>query len=208
MSKFLNTDYVACLSPHPDDCEYAVSATISKYEDTQFHVYNISSGGKYSSSGDVRLEEVKKFWSKYKNVKLFFVGVEFIRDIQYDSFVTDMERLFESYFYDLLLSPPLEDTHQDHRKINKIANSLIRSKKMGLVEYMTPSTKIGWVPNTFVDVTFHISNKYDNLFQSFKSQMDKPYFTKEVFESYHRNYQTVKRNLNNVEFFKVRSLYQ
>ena len=208
MSKFLNTDYVACLSPHPDDCEYAISATISKYKDTEFHVYNISSGGKYSSSGDVRLKEVKKFWSKYENVKLFFVGVEFIRDIQYDAFVADMERLFKSYFYDLLLSPPREDTHQDHRKINKIANSLTRSKRMGLVEYMTPSTKIGWVPNTFVDVTFQISSKYDNLFQSFQSQMDKPYFTKEVFESYHRNYQTVKRNLNDVEFFKVRSLYQ
>ena len=54
---------------------------------------------------------------------------------------------------------------------------------MGLVEYMTPSTKIGWVPNTFVDVTFQISSKYDNLFQSFQSQMDKPYFTKEVFDN-------------------------
>ncbi len=207
MSKFLNANFVACLSPHPDDCEYAISATISKYKDTKFHVYNISSGGKYSSNGDVRLKEVEKFWSKYKNVILFFIDVQFIRDIEYDTFITKMEKLFKND-YDLLLSPPLEDTHQDHRKINKLANSLTRSKTMGLVEYMTPSTKIGWVPNTFVNITDHISDKYDNLFQSFKSQMDKPYFTKQVFESYHKNYQTVKRNLNNVEFFKVRSLYQ
>ena len=27
---------------------------------------------------------------------------------------------------------------------------------MGLVEYMTPSTKIGWVPNMFVDITDEI----------------------------------------------------
>ena len=79
---------------------------------------------------------------------------------------------------------------------------------MGLVEYMTPSTKFGWVPNTFVDVRDNIKDKYRNLFESFKSQMDKPYFTRDVFDSYHRNYQTVKRDMNNVEFYKVRSLYQ
>lgn len=207
MSKFLNADFVACLSPHPDDCEYAISATVSKNIDTMFHVYNISSGGKHSSNGEIRLEEVKKFWSNYKNVNLFFVGIEFIRDIQYDTFVAKMEQLFKTE-YNLLLSPPLEDTHQDHRKINKIANSLTRSKKMGLVEYMTPSTKFGWVPNTFVDVSDNIKDKYKNLFESFKSQMDKPYFTSDVFDSYHRNYQTVKRDMNDVEFYKVRSLYQ
>ena len=150
--KFLNYNKVLILSPHPDDCEYAISATISKHLGTMFHVYNISSGGKYSNNGNDRLDEVKKFWSSYKNVNLFFVGVEFIRDIQYDTFITKMENLFPSE-YDLILSPPIEDTHQDHRKINKLANSLTRSKKIGLVEYMTPSTKIGWVPNTFVDVS-------------------------------------------------------
>ena len=194
MSRFLNANTIACLSPHPDDCEYAISATISKHLGTMFHVYNISSGGKYSNNGNDRLDEVKKFWSSYKNVNLFFVGVEFIRDIQYDTFITKMENLFPSE-YDLILSPPIEDTHQDHRKINKLANSLTRSKKIGLVEYMTPSTKI-------------IEEKRINLFNSFQTQLDKPYFTDDVFNSYHCNYQTTKRNLDNVEFFKVRSLYQ
>ncbi len=209
MSKFLNADYVACLSPHPDDCEYAMSATVKKHSDTLFNIYNISSGGKHSSSGEVRLNEVKKFWNQYENANVFFIGIEFIRDLKYDTFISKIENEFnKTTYYDLLLSPPNEDTHQDHRKINKIANSLTRSKKMGLVEYMTPSTKIGWVPNMFVDVTDEIEHKYLNLFNSFESQLDKPYFTKEVFNSYHNNYQTVKRNLNNVEFFKVRSLYQ
>tara|TARA_Y100000296_G_C5177336_1_gene260866 strand:+ start:1183 stop:1806 length:624 start_codon:yes stop_codon:yes gene_type:complete len=207
LSKFLGADFVACLSPHPDDCEYSMSATILKNTETNFHIYNISSGGKHSTSGSVRLEEVRKFWSSYKNVSLIFVGIEFIRDVQYDTFVKKMETIFRCD-YDLLLSPPRQDTHQDHRKINEIANSLTRSKKMGLVEYMTPSTKIGWVPNMFVDITDEIQEKYVNLFDSFKSQSDKPYFTEEVFDSYHRNYQTVKRDLNNIEFFKVRSLYQ
>ena len=207
MSRFLNANTIACLSPHPDDCEYAISATISKHLGTMFHVYNISSGGKYSNSGNNRLDEVTKFWSSYKNVNLFFVGVEFIRDIQYDTFIAKMENLFPSE-YDLILSPPIEDTHQDHRKINELANSLTRSKKIGLVEYMTPSTNIGWVPNIFVDVSDTIEEKRINLFNSFQTQVDKPYFTDDVFNSYHCNYQTTKRNLDNVEFFKVRSLYQ
>ena len=54
MSKFLNADFVACLSPHPDDCEYAISATVSKNVDTIFHVYNISSGGKRRKSRKYR----------------------------------------------------------------------------------------------------------------------------------------------------------
>ena len=203
MSRFLNANTIACLSPHPDDCEYAISATISKHLGTMFHVYNISSGGKYSNNGNDRLDEVKKFWSSYKNVNLFFVGVEFIRDIQYDTFITKMENLFPSE-YDLILSPPIEDTHQDHRKINKLANSLTRSKKIGLVEYMTPSTKIGWVPNTFVDVSDTIEEKRINLFNSFQTQLDKPYFTDDVFNSYHCNYQTTTRNLYNVEFLKIK----
>ena len=120
MSKFLNADFVACLSPHPDDCEYSMSATILKNTETNFHIYNISSGGKHSTSGVVRLEEVRKFWSPYKNVSLIFVGIEFIRDVQYDTFVKKMETIFRCD-YDLLLSPPKEDTHQDHRKINEMA---------------------------------------------------------------------------------------
>ena len=73
---------------------------------------------------------------------------------------------------------------------------------------MTPSTKIGWVPNMFVDINEHIKTKKENLFNSFKTQLDKPYFTDKVFDSYHCNYQTMKRDLDNVEFFKVGALYQ
>jgi|TARA_Y100000310_G_scaffold285484_1_gene308972 LmbE family N-acetylglucosaminyl deacetylase len=208
LTRFLNSYYAACLSPHPDDCEYAMSATVSKYYDTQFHVYNISSGGKYSSKELDRLGEVKEFWSSYKNVELIFVGEEFIRDIEYDTFIKKMEDMFNLYEYDLILAPPDEDTHQDHRKINRIANSLTRSKKMGVVEYMTPSTKIGWVPNLYVNIGDEIERKRKNLFNSFQSQLDKPYFTDNVFNLYHSNYRTSKRNLDNAEFFKVRSLYQ
>jgi LmbE family N-acetylglucosaminyl deacetylase len=206
---FLDATDIVCLSPHPDDCEYAVSGTISKYYDTTFYVINISSGGKYSSYGDQRIEEVKKFWSSYDNVELIFLGVDFIRDVQCDSFISKIEKiLYPDCSPSIILTPSFDDTHQDHRKINEIANSLTRSKKIGLVEYMTPSTKIGWVPNMFVDINEHIKIKKENLFNSFKTQLDKPYFTDKVFDSYHCNYQTMKRDLDNVEFFKVGALYQ
>ena len=95
-----------------------------------------------------------------------------------------------------------------NRKINEIANSLTRSKRIGLIEYMTPSTKIGWVPNMFVNIDYQINSKKENLFDTFKTQLHLPYFTDKVFNLYHCNYQTMKRDLNNVEFFKVKALYQ
>lgn len=206
---FLDATNVVCLSPHPDDCEYAISGTISKYSDTTFHVINVSSGGKYSSHGNERIDEVKKFWSNYKNVQLIFLDVEFIRDVHHDTFVSNIENLINTKFLpDLILTPPFEDTHQDHRKINEIANSLTRSKRIGLIEYMTPSTKIGWVPNMFVNIDYQINSKKENLFDTFKTQLHLPYFTDKVFDLYHCNYQTMKRDLNNVEFFKVKALYQ
>ena len=34
--KLLQFNKVLCLSPHPDDVEYSMSATIKKFQDTQF----------------------------------------------------------------------------------------------------------------------------------------------------------------------------
>ena len=85
---FLGKNYIACLSPHPDDCEYAIAGTIRKFLDTEFHIYNISDGGRFDHlGGDIRKLEVESFWSSYENVKLFFVGEQYIRDIQNDLFI-------------------------------------------------------------------------------------------------------------------------
>ena len=204
---FLGKNYIACLSPHPDDCEYAIAGTIRKFLDTEFHIYNISDGGRFDhSGGDIRKHEVESFWSSYENVKLFFVGEQYIRDIQNDLFIMKMEDILEDP-YELILTPPYQDTHQDHRKINEIANSLTRSKKIGLVEYMTPSTTVEWSSNLYVDVSDYIEEKKNNLFKSFKSQMGKSYFTESVFSSYHTSYQTKKRGLDSVEFFNIKTVY-
>ena len=43
--KFLNFKRVLCLSPHPDDVEYSMLATIKKNSNTKFDIFCLSRGG-------------------------------------------------------------------------------------------------------------------------------------------------------------------
>ena len=207
--KFLNANDVCCFSPHPDDCEYSISGTVKKYFDTKFHIFNFSSGGKFSSAKQAseRISEVKSFWSEFENVRMNFFNNKFIRDIETDEYILKLDKIFSNKFYNFILIPPSHDTHQDHRKINEVANSIVRSSNIGLIEYMTPSTKVNWSSNFFVDISNEVDFKKKLLFSSFKTQSKKPYFTDEVFNAFHSNFQASKRKILQVESFRILNMY-
>ena len=68
-----------------------------------------------------------------------------ISNIKSDDFIYEFENCESTGIlknYDLILTPPRKDTHQDHRVVNELAFSLARQNNIGLVEYMTPSTEL------------------------------------------------------------------
>ena len=105
--KFLGADQIACFSPHPDDCEYAVAGTIMKYQSTTFYIFNFSSGGKFSDNKKSidRINEVKNFWSRFNNVKLKFLDLNYIRDLKIDFVVSKLDKIFNNYSFDFILIP-------------------------------------------------------------------------------------------------------
>lgn len=207
MRKFLNANKVLCLSPHPDDIEYGALGIMYKFPDTHFDVLTISIGGKFDpSSGERRFSECQSIYKEFSNIKGDFLLDDHTINFGYDHLVHMIETKYNVSQYDLILLPPEDDTHHDHKKINIVGTALTRKEKCSVVDYKTPSTLETWVPNHFVDVTEHINDKIEQL-RKFKTQSKHLYFTEDVIKSFHTNYQCSRRGYGYVEMFKIHRLY-
>ena len=205
--KFLNANKVLCLSPHPDDIEYGALGIMYKFQDTQFDIVTISIGGKFdTSSGQKRFAECQTIYDNFPNINGSFLLDDHTINFGYDYLVHLIETKYDMSQYDLILLPPDEDTHHDHKKINVVGMALTRKEKCGIIDYKTPSTLETWVPNYFVDITSFIDNKITQL-HKFKTQSKHLYFTPEVIKNFHINYQSSRRGYGYVEMFKIHRIY-
>ena len=88
--KLLNYDKVLCLSPHPDDVEYGMLGTIIKYQDTKFHILNVSQGGDFDeSSNKQRHLECKNLWETIKNLEGSFTEFKHIKSHDEDELINE-----------------------------------------------------------------------------------------------------------------------
>ena len=214
--KFLGLDKVLCLSPHPDDVEYGMLGSIIKYEDTDFDIFVLSSGGDFdTTTGMSRIKETEDAVVGLKNCNCILNDEPtFVKDKSEDEWIYEIETKFDISSYDTILVPPPEDSHFEHRKINTFSQSLVRRIKCGIINYRTPSTIDTWIPNFFVDLDF-FSNTYSskildekiNRLQKFESQKSKSYFSSDSISSFHNNYQCSQRNMFAVELFRIERLY-
>ena len=226
--KFLNYDKVLCLSPHPDDVEYGILGTICKYKDTQFDIFVLSQGGDFdASTSESRHLESEKALEHIDNAKCHFSDITHIKNKPEDEWVSIIENKFDIDSYDCIMYPPIEDSHFEHRIINKLAPALVRNVKCGRMTYKSPSTLDTWIPNLFVDLgdfsnrdekdghsndthlTFMAGIWYIKLnrMKMFESQKDKPYFQEDSIKTFHSNYGCSKRGMSHVESFRIETTY-
>tara|TARA_Y100000593_G_scaffold1004_1_gene1924 strand:- start:287 stop:973 length:687 start_codon:yes stop_codon:yes gene_type:complete len=226
--KFLGYDKVLCLSPHPDDIEYAMLGSMAKYKNTQFDIFVLSEGGDFdATSSKARHDECYKVLEHFDNVKLEFSNIKFVKDKEEDEWVNIIETKYDIKKYDCIFVPPAEDSHFDHRTINKLSRALVRFDKCGVISYRTPSTLDKWIPNYFVDLN-HIGNRNEkdghsngthmtflastwflkiNRLKLFESQQGKPYFEEGSLNSFHSNYGCSKRGMAHTESFRIEVTY-
>tara|TARA_R110000822_G_scaffold79121_6_gene189467 strand:- start:764 stop:1384 length:621 start_codon:yes stop_codon:yes gene_type:complete len=204
--KFLNFNKVLCLGAHPDDVEYGMLGSICKFTDTEFDILVLSEGGDFDkSTGKDRQTECKNIWNKISNVNGKFTDVKHVVNHQEDEWVNILEGGgYISTDYDCIFTLPSKDSHFEHRIVNSMTPALVRHKKIGIISYRTPSTLDNWIPNFYVEI--NLSEKIDHL-KEFKSQLSKPYFSKNSFNSFHSNYQCFKKNIKYVELFRVETIY-
>ena len=207
--KFLNFNKVLCLSPHPDDVEYSMSATINKYYDTKFDVVCLSPGTSTDiTSNSTRLSEVEQFWNLFKcsNVTLIHSNVKYFESLSPAQWVTYLDRIVANG-YDAICTTSALDSHQEHIFLNGLNNPLTRSNLISVIEYKSPSTLHTWIPNYFVACDDQFNLKCSVLRESFISQIDSIYFNEDCIRLFHTDYNCLKRSLKLVEQFKIVTLY-
>lgn len=207
--KFLNFNKVLCLSPHPDDVEYSMSGTIAKFKSTTFDVYCLTNGTSTdSSTNKTRLDEVQSFWLLYNvnNVNLILPEVANFEHYNTAEWTTCLDHI-KLNGYDAVCTTSPKDSHQEHIFVNSLATSIARNSCLSIIEYRSPSTLHSWIPNYFVDINKQLNCKISSLQSSFISQMDSIYFSTTCIHSFHTDYNCLKRNLQFVEQFKIKTLY-
>lgn len=204
--RFLSCKKVLCLSPHPDDVEYAISGTIKKCSQTKFESFCFSASGKNDKTvTQNRYSEIVKFWNLYKckNLKQSWSVECYIQDKPFEEWVQLIEETINDGDFDTILVPSYEDSHNDHKYINSMSEPILRVNNANLIEYKTPSSLNSWIPNLFVDVSDHVEDKVKCLYDSFESQNKKSYFDKENIKNFHINFQCLKKNMKYVEQFRI-----
>ena len=214
--KFLNCNKVLCLAAHPDDVEYGMLGSIMKYTDTKFYILVLSAGGNFdeTTSSTDRHEECESVWEDIDNIQGSFLSVKHLADISEDELINKIESKFDISKYDSICTPPLEDAHFEHRKVNRAAYSLVRRTSCGLVTFRTPSAVDEWIPNFFVDLTKHTTKSgaivmfaKKKALLKFTSQQSKSYFKDNSINSFHSNYQCSQRDMSFVESFRIERCY-
>jgi LmbE family N-acetylglucosaminyl deacetylase len=206
--KLLHFNKVLCLSPHPDDIEYSMSATIKKFQDTQFDIVCLTKGTSTDSSfGTSRVKEVQVFWEQLqcKNVRLINPFYEAFESATTAEWITAIETLMPMSEYDAIFTTSNLDSHQEHIFVRSLVPSLTRSKPIGIVEYKSPSTLHSWTPNYFVSC--NIDDKLNSLRNAFTSQLDSLYFSENLIKAFHSDYNCLKRNIELTEQFNIQMLY-
>ena len=124
--KFLNFKKVLCLSPHPDDVEYAMLGSMIKFKNTQFDILVISQGGDFDNTSTInRHKECESIWKDYSNISGKFLDLKHVKDVGEDALINKIETFVNIENYDAIFIPPEEDAHFEHRLINIISKAKI-----------------------------------------------------------------------------------
>ncbi len=203
--KLLEWDSVICLSPHPDDIEASMGGTIFKYKHTRFTSVVFSTGSVNDPVTDAaRWEECNEYWKNVYHIKQFFMA-SLLNKLTEEEWINLLEKTFKLSKFDAIFLPSNQDTHYEHRFVNGIGMALTRSTPVSIIEYKSPSTLDSWIPNMFVEIGDVADEKVKRLGR-FKSQQ-KLYFQTEYMKAFHSHPNSIKKQVNVTEPFKIVTLY-
>lgn len=181
---------ILCLSPHPDDVEFGLGATINKHkEDFEgrlivFSDRSATRGEKHNCRDQLRA--AKTIGLKEENVKFIdqlnlnverlpirFFGTEENRDL----IRMVVSRVVKEFEPDIVFVPSLRETMQDHKAIAEEVVRVVRGK-ISILGYEVPKHNRHFTPNVFVDITEeHLKAKVKAL--AAFSEFDNTYYFQE-----------------------------
>jgi LmbE family N-acetylglucosaminyl deacetylase len=154
---------VLAVGPHPDDIEIGCGGTLIKYAHKGHDVFLlIITKGEMGGKGQTRYEEQLKaaeiigakdvFWGDFTDTELLDKGNDMIHTV---------ERFIDTIKPDFIFVNFLDDTHQDHRAVNRAVLSATRYVK-NVLFYEVPTTN-NFIPNVFVDIGSVLDKKVEAL---------------------------------------------
>ena len=209
--KFLNFNRVLVLAPHPDDAEYSVAGVILKHPATHFDVLCLTQGGDCdTTTGESRIQEVLNAWSvsESENCHLHFSDEKLFKHKDVDQWIHWIETNFTKKFdYDCIMTTSEYDSHFEHVIVSSLAAPLSRINPYSIIQYKSPSTLETWIPNLFVSLKefYYIKKK---MLNQFESQIHRPYFSDDVVNGFHTNFQCMKKGKGFVESYKIITAYE
>ena len=180
-----NLNTVLCLGCHSDDIEIGCGGTILKLlkdrPDTQIHWVVFSGAGE-------RADEARTSAQRFLgNADHHQIVIEDFRDRYFPAQAEAVKDFVHSISAkvnpDLVFTHRLEDRHQDHRLVAEISWHAFRNHL--IFEYEIPKYEgdLGQ-PNIFVPLDKEFcDSKINFTYESFPTQQDKPWFTRETFNS-------------------------
>ena len=154
---------ILAIGPHPDDIEFGCAGTLIKYAQRGHTVFLlIITKGEMGGEVEVRCTEQMRaaeiigardvFWGGFKDTELPGEGNDLIHMVE--RYIKDIRPHF-------IFVNSFEDTHQDHRTVNRSVLSAARYVK-NVMFYEVPTTD-NFNPNVFVDIGSVLEKKLDAL---------------------------------------------
>ncbi len=154
---------ILAIGPHPDDIEIGCAGTLIKYAQSGHNIFLLSvSKGEMGGEAEIRYKEQMKaadiigardvFWGGFNDTELLDKGNEIIHIVEEYIKEIQPDFIFVNFF---------EDTHQDHRTVNRSVLSAARYVR-NVMFYEVPTTN-NFIPNVFVDIGSVLDMKLEAL---------------------------------------------
>jgi len=154
---------ILAIGPHPDDIEIGCGGTLIKYSQKGHNVFMlIITRGELGGEGEVRYREQldaaniigarEVLWGDLRDTELLDKGNEIIHLVERHIASINPSFIFVNFF---------DDTHQDHRTVNRSVLSATRYVK-NVMFYEVPTTNC-FTPNVFVDIGSALDRKFEAL---------------------------------------------
>lgn len=175
---------ILCFGAHCDDVEIGCGGTLlqlaASLPDAEIRICTFS-------GNDEREAETREALARFLGVQVRDrIDVKRFRNGHFPYCATEIKDHIESYkpFQpDLVFTHYRFDQHQDHRTISELTANTFRNNLVLEYEILKYDSDLG-NPNVFVPLSrVHLDLKTSILLESFKSQHEKQWFTRDVFES-------------------------
>lgn len=195
---------ILAIGTHSDDLELGCFGFLLKQADLGAKIFLLTATPDSTSitRTESRALESINAASLIKNAEALILSNNRITYDHYPILVENIRKIMVDNKIDLVLINHPDDTHQEHRLLNKITMTATRRLPVSVFQYKTPSTGQNFKSNIFVD----IQNYYHTKIQAIKmhtSEKDKPFMQDKYLEQINISDAATLLGLGYVEQFEI-----